>query len=96
MPIPYYCLSNFVHTARFFMPIKSYLAHPHKGKKAELIRAISNIAQCEVIPAKNRDILIVVTDTENKTADDELRERLESIKTLQLLVMISGFDIPKK
>jgi len=75
------------------MPIKSYLAHPHKGKKKELIQTISAIKQCEVIPSKNKEVLIIITDTETKVEDDEIRKKLENIETLNLLTMVSGFNV---
>ena len=78
------------------MPIKSYLAHPHKDKKEELINAISELQQCEVIPAENRDILVVVTETNSKEEEDNLRLKLETISSLKLLAMVSGFDTPQK
>ena len=75
------------------MPIKSYLAHPHKGKKKELIQTILAIKQCEVIPSKNKEVLIIITDTETKVEDDEIRKKLENIETLNLLTMVSGFNV---
>ena len=78
------------------MPIKSYLAHPHVGKKNELINEISQIDQCEVIPAQNKDILVVVTETESKQEEEILKQKLETIESLKLLAMVSGFNTPKK
>ncbi|TNJ42946.1 hypothetical protein KFZ70_16050 [Tamlana fucoidanivorans] len=77
------------------MPIKSYLAHPHDGKKEELVQALSSLKNCEVIPAENKDLLIVVTDTNDKLEDENLKEKIETIKSLKLLAMVSGFDTPK-
>ncbi|MCH4554096.1 hypothetical protein [Aestuariibaculum lutulentum] len=77
------------------MPIKSYLAHPHQGKKQELVHALSSISSCEVIPAENNDLVIVVTETNNNTEDDILKEKIEAIESLKLLAMVSGFDTPK-
>ncbi|WP_282135699.1 hypothetical protein [Seonamhaeicola maritimus] len=77
------------------MPIKSYLAHPHDGKKEVLIQAISQLSNCDVIPAENKDLLIVVTDTNDKIEDEQLKEKLEAIESLKLLAMVSGFDAPK-
>ncbi len=78
------------------MPIKSYLAHPYDGKKKELIKAISTIKQCEFIPAQNKDILILITETENKQEEEILRQKLDNIDSLKLLAMVSGFNTPKK
>ena len=86
----------FVRTKQFYkMPIKSYLAHPHEGKKNELIEAISALKQCEVIPAENHDVLVIVTETEDREEEDQLKENLETIPSLKMLAMVSGFHTPK-
>lgn len=77
------------------MPIKSYLAHPHKGKKTELIEALTALNECDVIPAQNEDLLIVVTDTQDKIEEDILKEKLDAIESLKLLAMVSGFNTTK-
>ena len=76
------------------MPIKSYLAYPLDGKKAELVTAISQIHQCEVIPADNRDVLIVITQTNSREEEEHLSKQLEAIHSLKILTMVSGFDTP--
>ncbi|MFT7611250.1 MAG: nitrate reductase NapAB chaperone NapD [Parvicellaceae bacterium] len=78
------------------MPIKSYLAHPQDGKKEALVLALSSFTECDVFPAENREILIVVTETKNKEAEKKLKEKLESINSLKLLAMVSGFKSPVK
>ncbi len=77
------------------MPIKSYLAHPHDGKKTELVEALMAINQCDVMPAENKDLVIVVTDTINKIEEEILKEKLEAIESLKLLAMVSGFNTPQ-
>lgn len=77
------------------MPIKSYLAHPHDGQKAELKAALEKMKNCDVIPAQNKDLLIIVTDTEDNSEDNILKEKIEAIESLKLLAMVSGFDTPK-
>lgn len=78
------------------MPIKSYLVHPHDGKKNELQKRLSSIEKCEVIPAENENLLILVTDTYDVKEDQELQEKLESIESLKLMAIVSGFNSPKK
>lgn len=78
------------------MPIKSYLAHPHEGKKSKLIEDLLKINQCEVIPAQNKEIVVIITDTDSKTEEDNLRAQLDAIDSLKLLAMVSGFNTPKK
>lgn len=77
------------------MPIKSYLAHPHEGQKDELIKALEAINECEVIPAENKDLLVLVTDTQSKLEEDLLKQKLDTITSLKLLAMVSGFNTNK-
>ncbi|VAW14036.1 hypothetical protein MNBD_BACTEROID03-913 [hydrothermal vent metagenome] len=77
------------------MPIKSYLAHPQDGEKEYLGQILSSIEGCEVLPAKNKDILILVTETDSRQEEDILKEKLDAIPSLRLLALVSGFDTPK-
>lgn len=77
------------------MPIKSYLAHPKKGEKNELINALSLLEHCEVMPANNKDVLILITETENENEEAILKEKLDTIESLKLLAMVSGFNTPQ-
>lgn len=72
--------------------IKSYIAQPHEGKKDELSKAISSLSNCEITPAQNKDVLVVVTETENKDEEKELLEKLEAIASMKLLTLVSGFN----
>lgn len=78
------------------MPIKSYLAHPHQGKKEELQKALAIISGCEIIPAENKNVLIVVTDTIDDDTDKNLKESIENLPSLKLLALVSGFNTPIK
>ncbi|WJJ95240.1 hypothetical protein [Algibacter luteus] len=77
------------------MPIKSYLAHPHEGRKQHLIDAFSAIKECEVLPATNEDVLVVITDTLDDVSEEILKEKIEKIDSLKLLAMVSGFNSPQ-
>ena len=77
------------------MPIKSYLVHPQEGQKMQLAGVLSKIEQCEVLPAENKDVLILVTETDSKQEEEVLKERLDSINGIKLMALVSGFDTPK-
>ncbi|CAM1354713.1 hypothetical protein [Tenacibaculum insulae] len=77
------------------MPIKSYLAHPFEGQKEELQKALSFIDGCEIIPAENKNVLVLVTETKDDAEDKSLKETIETIKSLKLLALVSGFNTPK-
>lgn len=77
------------------MPIKSYLAHPHENRKDELVAELSRFENCVIIPAENKDVLVVVTETKDDTEDETLKEKIETIESLKLFALVSGFNSPK-
>ena len=74
------------------MPIKSYLARPHEGKLSELLDELSHLNGCDIIPSTNREIAVLVTDTNNEFEDNELLSQINAIGSLKMLSMVSGFD----
>lgn len=78
------------------MPIKSYLAHPIENKMDDLQNILSQIEACEVIPSKNQNLLIVVTETRDEEEEQQLQNTLEAIEEIQLLSLVSGFNSPQK
>lgn len=74
------------------MPIKSYLAFPQKGMKDHLHRALGKISGCEIVEAKNREVLIVLSDTTNQEEEDFLIHQLQQIKSLHHLNLVAGFN----
>lgn len=77
------------------MPIISYLVHPQDGKKNELLKNLSLLENCEVIPAENENILILITDTENQNEEKQLLEKIDALENLKLRSMVSGYNSPK-
>ena len=47
---------------------------------------------CEIVPSTNKDLIVLVTETNTKKEDIELEEKLNSLESLQMLSMVSGFD----
>ena len=74
------------------MPIKSYILHFEEGKKEALIEELQKLTNCEVIPAQNHDVIVLVTETETEESDSELYNKLLEIKGLKHLSLVSGFD----
>ncbi|MGX1930127.1 chaperone NapD [Flagellimonas sp. 2504JD4-2] len=77
------------------MPIKSYLVHPTEGKKEALANELANMQHCEVVPAENEDVLILITETDSKQEEEELKQNLEKISDIKLMALVSGFNTPK-
>lgn len=72
------------------MAICSYLVFPSEGQTEALQRRLSAEPGCRVFPAENRDLLLLVTETDHAGAEAELRRRLESMPGMDALVLTFG------
>ena len=61
----------------------------------ELMQTLTSLNYCEVIPAENKELLILITDTESNAQEDDLQEQLNTIKSIKLLALVSGFNASK-
>ncbi|MFW2365236.1 MAG: chaperone NapD [Desulforhopalus sp.] len=78
------------------MPVFSYLATPMSGAKEALCADLSALPYCEVIPADNQDVVVVVTDTPDETAEKTLQKKLQDLQSLQSLSLAFGYDDKEK
>lgn len=74
------------------MPIKSYVAFPRKGEKNQLIQVLENTEHCEVVPSTNKDVLVLVTDTQDDKQEEALQQVLDKIEEIEHLNLVSGFS----
>jgi hypothetical protein len=72
------------------VPIKSYLAYPVRGRRDELASALRALRGCQVIPAVNRDLLVVVTDTPDEAGEEALLGALTGVEFLAGLALVAG------
>jgi hypothetical protein len=72
------------------MPINSYLAYPVRGRRDALAGALRGLPGCQVIPALNRDLLVLVTDTPDEAAEKALHETLARLELLEGLALVAG------
>ncbi len=72
------------------MPVFSYLAYPVKGAKKKLLDDLAALDHCEVMPAENEEILILVTDAPSEEQEKELQKKIKQLKSLQSLGMTFG------
>ncbi len=72
------------------MPVFSYLAYPKPGAKASLLNDLAALDYCEVTPAENEEILILLTDTPDEKREKELQKKLKELKSLESLGMTFG------
>jgi len=74
------------------MPIKSYIIHSVENHKETVINALIKLENCEVIPAENKEVIVVVTDTSTEEKDKELYNKLLEIEGVKHMSLVSGFD----
>ena len=74
------------------MPIFSYLAIPMSGAKESLCAELADLKYCQVIPATNQDVVVLVTDTPDETTEEALQGTLKTLQSLQSLSLAFGYD----
>ena len=72
------------------MPVFSYLAIPTEGNKEALCTALESTDYCEIIPADNQEVVVLITDTPDKETDKRLLAKLKQLPCLQSLSMTYG------
>lgn len=72
------------------MPVCSYLVIPDPGRTRALADRLNDIAGCEAAPARNRDLLILVTETPGLEEENALRERIEAMDDIRALLFTFG------
>ncbi|SDP49951.1 hypothetical protein [Desulforhopalus singaporensis] len=78
------------------MPIFSYLAIPREGARETLCAQLSGLDHCQVIPADNQDVVVLVTDTPDEACEKRLQKRLKGLGSLQSLSLAFGYDEKKE
>ncbi len=74
------------------MPIKSYIIIPQPEQKRHLINEIGKLEGCEIHPAENQEVLVLVTDTETEYEDKVLLEQIESNRNIKHISLVSGYE----
>lgn len=72
------------------MPVCSYLVIPEEGQGPHLARRLGELPGCDVVQARNREVLLLVTDTPGPAEDRRLRSRIEALPGIQALVLSFG------
>jgi nitrate reductase NapAB chaperone NapD len=72
--------------------IRSFIVHVRPGCRDGLAASLRREAGCEVYPAENSDLIVIVTD--HPTRDDEERfdERLAAMDGVANVALVTGFS----
>lgn len=74
------------------MPVFSYVAIPHKGAKERLCAELSALEYCQVVPADNQELVVLLTDTPDEQKEKALQQSLKNVVSLQSLSLAFGYD----
>ena len=74
------------------MSIKSYLVFPHRGEKENLLKELERLHWCEVTPAKNEELLVLVAETTSKDDEEHFLKAVNDLDSLDHMTLVSGFD----
>jgi len=74
------------------MPVLAYIVSPRAGEKNKLLKQLNGMQHCEAFSADNAEILILVTDTPDKEAEEKLQKQLNSLESLESLSMTFGYN----
>lgn len=72
------------------MPICSYLLTPSHGKLENVLKELSRFPEVEVYPAQNSELLVLVTETNDQSQEDDLNEKLNNIDGINCLALSFG------
>jgi nitrate reductase NapAB chaperone NapD len=72
------------------MPICSYLVVPTRGRMGAVAKRLAGIPGCDVVAARNREVLLLVTESADAAEERELRARVEAEEGVLALVFTFG------
>ena len=72
------------------MPVCSYIVYPVSGRMHPLMETLNSMRGCEVTPANNRELLILVTETSSPREEDLLQEQLKQQEDIECLALAFG------
>lgn len=78
------------------MPIFSYLAIPKEGARESMCSELSALEFCQIIPAENQDVVVLLTDTPDENTEKQLQSALKKLPSLQSLSLAFGYDEKEK
>lgn len=73
------------------MTIQSYLVYAEPGRLQGVADTLQTIAGCEVRPALNQDLLVLVTESSDESGQKALEQRLEQVEGITCLAMVGGW-----
>jgi nitrate reductase NapAB chaperone NapD len=72
------------------MPVCGYVVVPRPSAKGATAAELASMEGCDVYPAEQGDLLLLVTSTGSLQEEDRLRRRVEDTEGVQALLLAFG------
>ncbi len=73
------------------MTVQSYLVYPEAGRFEAVSRSLAEMPSCEVMQSENRDLLILIPESDSTEAQKALEARIEEVAGIECLALVSGW-----
>jgi nitrate reductase NapAB chaperone NapD len=74
------------------MTIQSYLVYPQLGHIQQVLQTLQRIHGCQAFPAANRNVLVLVTETNDRGEQTALEQRMEQLPGVECLALVSAWS----
>jgi nitrate reductase NapAB chaperone NapD len=71
--------------------IRSFIVHVRPGCRDGLAALLRREVGCEVYPAENTDLIVIVTDHPTRDDEEGFDERLAAMDGVAAVALVSGF-----
>lgn len=74
------------------MGVRSFLVYTAPGARNVVADVLKADPACEVYPAENRDVVVVVSDLADRTAEEAFDQRLTSLPGVVNVALVAGYE----
>ena len=74
------------------MSVRSFLVYVASGARDGVSQALAALPGCDVYPADNRDVIVVVSDVADRAAEETFDEQLAAIPGVLGAALVAGYD----
>lgn len=76
------------------MPTCSYVLFAEDGRKDDLVSSLNEFSHCEVQPAEQEEVVLLVSETEDMEAQKDLEDQLDDVSSIKMLAQTFGEIVP--
>ena len=74
------------------MGVRSFLVYVAADARDTVTRTLEDDPTCEVYPAENHGVIVVVSDLDDREAEEALDERLASMAGVLNVALVAGYE----